>query len=891
MQTQQEYNSDPDAERNILRAKTQALLEFHTIRERVANRASYFPAHQLALSLQPSYDAYEVELLQQETAEGRAVLDRSGEVDMYSPDDIGESVVRASIGGILTGMELLAIAQTLDVHARAKNGILAVRQHAPILADIAQSIPNLRELTRQIRSRIGDRGEVRDDATHTLRALRTQIRQAYRRVTDSLNSLIQASQSDNALQDNVISIRNDRLVVQVKAEMRSRIPGIVHDASNTGATLFIEPFSTVEIGNTWRELALAEEREIRQVLRDISTLVGELAPDIRRGSELTARLDLILARARYSYSIRGIRPMSPGDATLTNPVHPELPNSPKDEGQILAGDKTTEKPIRPNLPNSSKDNEQKTADDKHTGKPIRPEPPNSSKNDGQKPQTMSLLENPSALNSGTHRRTKDKNVRLINARHPLLGRDAVPVNVNIGPDWSVLVVTGPNTGGKTVAMKTVGLLALMHQAGLQIPADDGSVLPIFDGVYADVGDQQSIEQSVSTFSSHMRSVIEILAEATPESLVLLDELGTSTDAEEGSALARAILDHLAANEVSTIVTTHHRNVAAFAETSDGMMNASVQLDADSLTPTYHLTLGVPGRSYAMAIAASLGLPEHIMRNAQASIEPQYLRFEDWLTELQRERNQLQAMLLETEQSRANAEALRQQLDEQIDYLLTHREDMLDSMRRGMLAQYDEARRKLKRAEAALSWTSPAGAPAPMTQADIARLRGEIDAERASMPPAPAPARAPQRPLAVGDKVYVRGLNLGGMLLSLPQDGADADVGIGNVRIQVQPARLSLIEQQPEPPKAEVRYDIGPMLNSTELDIRGMRADESLAQLEQFLDKAVRDGFNSVRIIHGKGKGILRNVVREHLTRHPLARSFEAEARERGGDGATLVHLA
>ena len=838
MQTQQEYNSDPDAERNILRAKTQVLLEFHTIRERVANRASYFPAHQLALSLQPSYDAYEVELLQQETAEGRAVLDRSGEVDMYSPDDIGESVVRASIGGILTGMELLAIAQTLDVHARAKNGILAVRQHAPILADIAQSIPNLRELTRQIRSRIGDRGEVRDDATHTLRALRTQIRQAYRRVTDSLNSLIQASQSDNALQDNVISIRNDRLVVQVKAEMRSRIPGIVHDASNTGATLFIEPFSTVEIGNTWRELALAEEREIRQVLRDISTLVGELAPDIRRGSELTARLDLILARARYSYSIRGIRPMSPCDATLTNP---ELPNSSKDKGQ--------------------------------------------------KPQTISLQENPSALNSRTHGRAKDKNVRLINARHPLLGRDAVPVNVNIGPDWSVLVVTGPNTGGKTVAMKTVGLLALMHQAGLQIPADDGSVLPIFDGVYADVGDQQSIEQSVSTFSSHMRSVIEILAEATPESLVLLDELGTSTDAEEGSALARAILDHLAANEVSTIVTTHHRNVAAFAETSDGMMNASVQLDADSLTPTYHLTLGVPGRSYAMAIAASLGLPEHIMQNAQASIEPQYLRFEDWLTELQRERNQLQAMLLETEQSRANAEALRQQLDEQIDYLLTHREDMLDSMRRGMLAQYDEARRKLKRAEAALSWTSPTGAPAPMTQADIVRLRGEIDAERASMPPAPEPARAPQRPLAVGDKVYVRGLNLGGMLLSLPEDGADADVGIGNVRIQVQPARLSLIEQQPEPPKAEVRYDIGPMLNSTELDIRGMRADESLAQLEQFLDKAVRDGFNSVRIIHGRGKGILRNVVREHLTRHPLARSFEAEARERGGDGATLVHLA
>ena len=221
--------------------------------------------------------------------------------------------MRASIGGILTGLELLAVAQTIDVQARAKSGVLAVRQHAPLLADFAESIPNLSELTRQIRGRIEDRGVVRDDATHTLRALRSQIRQAYQRVTDSLNTLIQRAQSDNALQDNVISVRNDRLVVQVKAEMRSRVPGIVHDASNTGATLFVEPFSTVEIGNTWRELALAEEREIRKVLRDLSTLVGELARDIQRGSELTARLDLILARARYSYGIRGVRPLSPAE--------------------------------------------------------------------------------------------------------------------------------------------------------------------------------------------------------------------------------------------------------------------------------------------------------------------------------------------------------------------------------------------------------------------------------------------------------------------------------------------------------------------------------------------------------------------------------------------------
>ena len=799
----------PDVQ-DDLRARTQEILEFHLIRERVAERALFFPARQLALQLTPAWDAREVDELQQETAEGRAVMDNGGDVDMYSEADIGESVARASLGSILTGMELLAIAAALDVHHRARSGILSVRQHAPLLADVAEGIPDLRELARQIRARIGSRGEVRDDATHTLRALRSQMRQAYQRVTASLNTLIQSSQADNALQDNVISIRNDRLVVQVKAEMRSRIPGIVHDASNTGATLFIEPFSTVDMGNTWRELALAEEREIRQVLRDISTLVCELAYDIRRANDLTARLDLIMARARYSYAIRGTPAASPGSADVD----------------------------------------------------------------------------------------ADMSVRLINARHPLLGRDAVPVNVSVGPGWSALIVTGPNTGGKTVAMKTVGLLALMRQAGLQIPADEGSAMPVFDGVYADVGDQQSIEQSVSTFSSHIRNVIRILAAATPNSLVLLDELGTSTDAEEGSALAKAILDHLATSGVSTIATTHHRSVAAFAETSPGMMNASVQLDPNSLAPTYHMTLGIPGRSYAMAIAASLGLPQAIMRNAESLMEPQHLRFEDWLTELQRERSQLQATLMEAERTRADAEAQRRKLDEQIDYLIVHREDILSGFRRQALAQYDEAQRRLKRAEAALSWSAGAPTPTTATKADIARIRREISAQRAEAAAANASSTAalhtPPRALAVGDSAYVRGLNLSGTIVSLPQDGDDAEIGIGSIRIQVQQSRLSLIESpphKPEAPETKVSIEVGPMLDTSELDIRGMRAEESVAQLEQFLDKAVRDGFSSVRIIHGKGKGVLRNAVREHLNRHPLARSFESEARERGGDGATLVQLA
>lgn len=792
-----------------MREQAQETLEFHLIRERVAERALFFPARQLALSLAPSYDAREVAELQRETAEARAVMDEGGEVDMQSGADISDAVTRAALGGILAGGDLLQVAAAIDVHRRAKSGILSVRQHAPLMADIAAGIPDLRDLSRRIRARIGPRGEVLDDATHTLRALRSQIRRAYGRVTGALNDLMQSAQADSALQDKVISIRNDRLVVQVKAEMRSRIPGIVHDASNTGATLFVEPVATIEMGNEWRELALAEEREIRQVLRDLSDMVGDSAPEIRRANELTARLDFIMARARFSYALRGIGAASPAGG----------------EGDMSA--------------------------------------------------------------------------RLINARHPLLGAAAVPVNVTIGPGWSVLVVTGPNTGGKTVAMKTVGLLALMNQSGLHIPADEGSALPVFDGVYADVGDRQSIEQSVSTFSSHIRNVIQILRAATPKSLALLDELGTSTDAEEGSALAKAILEHLANNRVSTIATTHHRGVAAFAETAPNMMNASVQLDPDSLQPTYHLTLGIPGRSYAMAIAASLGLPSPIMDSAQALLEPQYLRFEDWLSELQRERAQLQAAQRDAEQSRADADALRSRLGEQIDYLIAHRQDILDAARRSALSQFDEAQRRLKRAEAALSWNAgaPASAPSPTSREDIARLRRELAQQRAqaAAASAPAPAQARRRTLAPGDAVFVRGMNLSGTLVSLPQDGGDAEVGIGNVRIQVQPSRLALAEspdeRQPDRPhQPAVSIDIGPMLDTGELDIRGMRADESLAQLEQFLDKAARDGFRSVRIIHGRGKGILRNVVREHLARHPLARSFEPEARERGGDGATLVQL-
>ena len=789
-----------------LRALSMHALDFHQVRRHVANRVTFFPARRLALEMSPSYLPLRVDELQRETAEGLALLEEVGSVDLHLAVDTSEYVARAGIGGVLTGAELLDVADALEVHARAVAAVKRPGARLPLLSDVTAGIPDLSELRRQVRKKIDSRGNVADDATPSLRAVRRQVAQAYDRVTRTLHRLIRSATGQEALQEPLITTRNERVVVPVKAEMRSRVPGIVHDASNTGATIYVEPFATVDMGNEWRELVLEEERETLRVLRDLSTLVGELADDIRRGDDLTAQLDFILARARYCAANRCV--------------------------------------------------------------PLPPRPP-----DGGPPDTW---------------------LRLLGARHPLLGSAATPIDVSLGPGWNVLVVTGPNTGGKTVAMKTVGLLALMHQSGLQAPASEGSSLPVFDGIYADIGDHQSIEESVSTFSSHMRNVVRILEAAGPGSLVLLDELGASTDPEEGSALGQAVLDHLAANGVSAIATTHHRKVATHAEASPSMGNASVQLDPDTLEPTYEVTMGIPGRSYAMSVAARLGLSDEIMERAKSLMEPQHLRFEDWLRELQRDRTSLQSKLREAEESRAESERVRRELETQLDYLVEHRDSIMASARRETLGQFEDARRKLRRIESALAWTAPASDGAAIRER-VEDARREL--EEASVPPptpAPTPRRRPEhRPIAVGDSVDVGGLNLVGKVASLPEQGGEAEVNVGRVTLRVDLARLSRVEDEPDEPEEApaVSYELGPPMGTTELDLRGLHVADAVIRLEEFLDGAMRDGLASVRVIHGRGTGALRHAVREHLTRHKLVRGFGPEPPERGGNGATAVELA
>ena len=794
-----------------LRARSLELLDFPAIREELASRTRLISARRLALELAPSYSAHEVERLQRETAEGLAFLEKTGDVNLHMGEDPSPAVARAALGGTVSGMELQLVAAWVDVQRRARIALEGARDVAPRLAVLAQDIPDLEFIHQRIGAAIGTRGEVVDGATPTLGALRHQVREGYERVTEALERTIRSDAGQASLQDQVISVRGERLVLQVKAELRHHIPGIVLGASNTGVTLFVEPFATVELCNTWKELALEEEREVARVLRELSALVGDAADDIQRGAEITAQLDFILAKARYSASLNGV--------AATTPVS----------------------------------------------------------SDGRQP------------------RESGARVRLLGARHPLLGREAIPINVHIGPEWSVLVITGPNTGGKTVAMKTVGLLAAMNQSGLQIPAEQGSSLPVFDGIYADVGDQQSIRQSVSTFGSHMRRVIDILHHATPSSLTLLDELGTSTDPEEGSALAKAILTYLSSTGMITVATTHHRAVATHVEATPGMMNASVDLDPTTLEPSYHLTVGVPGRSYAMSVAARLGLPAEIMEQARSLLEPQHILFEDWLNELQNERGQLRERLQQADEARAGAEAEREKVEAQRTDLESRRDEIVHAMRAELVGDYEDLRKKLRRAESALSW-SPS--PGTVHVQDIEEAGAELDEARAGLDTLDKRASATssqveRKPLAVGDPVEVRGLGVRGTVASIGGPGEDVEIAVGGVRLRVDASRLApsgTDEEEHEPDGPGVGYGLGPVLGTTELDLRGHRADEALIKVEEFLDRALRDGLDSVRIIHGKGTGALRRAVRELLEHHPLAKSFAPEARDKGGDGATVVEL-
>jgi DNA mismatch repair protein MutS2 len=680
----------------------------------------------------------------------------------------------------------------------------------PLLADVAARIEPCEGLLDEIGRCISEQGEVVDHASPKLARIRREMRTAHERLLDKLNRIVANSNNVSYLQEALITQRGGRYVLPIKAEFKGRIPGVVHDTSASGATLFVEPLSVVEMGNRWRELQIEERREIDRILAELSARVADLAEELAWTVEALADLDLAFAKARYANELEATEP------TMLS----------------FKGRRT----------------------DRHPG---------------------------SALD-------------LRQARHPLLDpKTVVPIDVYLAEEYYVLVITGPNTGGKTVSLKTVGLMCAMAQSGLHLPVAEGSTLSVFDGIYVDIGDEQSIEQSLSTFSGHLSNIITILERADENSIMLLDELGAGTDPVEGSALARALLSHVLARRITTLVATHYSELKAFAHTTPGVENASLEFDLETLAPTYRMQIGLPGRSNAFAIAERLGLSREIVRSAQAMVSPEELETETLLTEIQQAHREATVARDEAVLAERQAAEKERRLDARLAAIEAERTAILGEARaqaRQELAQVQEELRAMKDAMAEQQSQSSLGE----TWLAQARARLEAQEEMVAPPPPPAPPETVTLPgeIGVGDTVWIAGLNTTGKVTALDGDSADVQVGSFGVQVKQKSLERRAGHTPPEaeaPAAATVLSSQRPALD-VELDLRGQRVEEALIEVDKYLDDAFLTGMPLVRIVHGKGTGSLRQAVRQQLKKHPLVKSHRSGEQGEGGSGVTVAYL-
>ena len=626
------------------------------------------------------------------------------------------------------------------------------------------------------------------------------------RVRDKLNGIIRSSTMQKYLMDAIVTMRNGRYVVPVKAECRASVPGIVHDQSGTGSTLFIEPMAVVEAGNELKQWTLKEKNEIERILEAFSDRIAPDADLIANNLDLLARLDVIFAKAALSRQMRAVPPK---------------------------------------------------------------------------------------LNEEGH-------VRLIQARHPLIDPEkVVPSTLWLGEEFTTLVITGPNTGGKTVTLKTVGLLSLMAQAGLQIPAAYGSELAIFDEVFADIGDEQSIEQSLSTFSSHMTNIVEILQSVTPRSLALFDELGAGTDPTEGAALAMAILNHLLNMKVTTMATTHYSELKAFALSTPGVENASVEFNVETLRPTYRLSIGVPGKSNAFEISRKLGLPEFLIEDANSRLSKDAVRFEDVIANAEYHRQIAEKERELAEEAHRETQRLRDEAEKLQRELASRRETELRKAK-------DEARKVLQKAQreseqiiADLKKQRSAGVKEHELHNLRAQLQGAIDANTERIAADEAVGSVPTS-LKVGDTVLLVNLNAKAVVLTPPDSKGECTVQAGALKLKANMADMRTAKpDKPEKPRGRqpakgngggTTINVGVRQVQTECDVRGMNLEEAIDEVDAFLDSALINKLGQVYIIHGKGTGILRNGIQQHLKRYGAVKSFRLGKYGEGEDGVTVVTL-
>src|SRR6266480_1899018 len=789
-------------------------LEYPKILAKVAKEAAFSASKELVMELVPTPDLDEARRRLAYTTEAYRLLDLHADASVRGAHDIRPLLARAAREGVLLPGDLLQVLET------TQSAIYVARvlekldpDDFPLLRQLGADMPQRPRIARRIEETISEEGEVLDTASPTLRKLRFDIRGANQRLQDRLRSLV--NEFGNALQEHIITIRNDRYVVPVKAENRSQVRGIVHDQSASGATVYVEPMVVVELNNKLRQLQVEERQEIERILRVLSLEIGREAETLKVAVELLAEFDLHLAKARYG--------------RMTRSTEPRLNN----EGRI----------------------------------------------------------------------------DLREARHPLLTGKVVPINFHLGREFFMVVITGPNTGGKTVALKTVGLLTLMAQAGLHIPAEEASELAVFENVFADIGDEQSIEQSLSTFSSHLSRIIEILRRIeeelqreTPDirgkmsetlvhktesrrlrALVLLDELGAGTDPSEGSALARAILTFLLERHVTTVATTHYSELKAFAHEQPGVVNASVEFDIETLSPTYRLSIGLPGRSNALAIANRLGLDDRIIERGREFLGSAGVRMENLLEGLQSERKAVEDERFHLNMERVEAEYQRKQLEEERHELEEQRVKIINEARA-------QAERELDKVRAALAKVKVDVSRVNMTRERLGEARQRVQDLEDKVTRIPEPRRSSKRAgadaeaiseagqglLKIGDTVRVLSFGQNAELLGLSADRSEAEVQMGALRLRVNVDNIERLSKrqasmqertQSQPAVVLPRYEDLPEV-ATQLDIRGSLVEQALEELDSYLNDAVMTGMSTVRIVHGKGTGALRSAVREHLAHHP-----------------------
>ncbi len=781
-----------------------ALLEFPLVRARLAEATSFPPARRLAEALEPSDDPVIVARGLDETDQARSLLTERSGVGVGAARDIGPAIERAVRGGRLEPAQFIEIADTLDATARLATALADERR--PLLRDLGRELHALPALRSTLARSFDPVGELLDTASPRLGGLRAAVRVAYDRLRRRLDALV-GSELGSSLQEPIVTLRNGRYVVPVKAEARSRVKGIVHDASGSGQTLFIEPLVVVELGNAWREAQVAEAEEVARILDELSAFVAANGPALRETLDALARFDLWVAKASLAADMDGVR------------------------AEIAA-----------------------------------------------EPQVV-----------------------LLAARHPGLAGRVVPVDIRLGDGYQALVVTGPNTGGKTVTLRTLGLLSLMHQAGLHIPAAAGSRLPVWRDVFADIGDEQSIAQSLSTFSGHLRSIIRIVAEAGPGTLVLLDELGAGTDPTEGSALAQALLDHFIHAGALVAATTHYAELKAYAHTTPGASNASVEFDLETLSPTYRLSIGLPGGSQAFAIAERLGLPEAIVGDARSRLSESQRSFEATLAAIRATEGQTSESLDRARAAELRAtEALRTAEDErrrarrERDEVVRAAHAEADRVLSALRDEVEATRRTLER-----ETLTEQGLDAAVDRA-AATVAGLPETEDEPAEPAPEPDAA--RTWQVGERAHSRSGGWEGRISALDRDGRRATLEAGGMRVTVDlddlvPALIApggsggrgSAEPAATSNEAALRLDRARSVASS-LDLRGARVDEALDALARYLDDAALAGLDKAIIIHGQGTGALRDAVRHQAADHPLVRSVRPGQRGEGGDGATIVEL-